>query len=137
MKPKWLGAALAKVGPELEEIAQSASVHRPGIRTSIEYWSSENVSLSMHVSFLASPGEDELLVISVVVSRQEDKLFMTSDITRGDGTMIAEGPERRAVSGGPSLEPALSSWLEAVISFLRGSHSMMVSVLTEGATSHD
>src|SRR5512146_3130063 len=72
------------------------------------------------------PGVEDV-VVSVDCKREDGELKLSSDISRGDGYILAEGPEARvsAMNIDVSVPEEALEWLHEVIGFIEASRELV------------
>jgi hypothetical protein len=104
-------AVRSGLAPAIEQFAQRLRASAPKARVDLSWWSNERFPLSCTVAVSeAEPAGDEVVVLTVAVWTDGIKVVLSSDLARGDGQILGDGPRvERAI--GAVDQRSVEQWM--------------------------
>jgi|GEM_PF-2786525 hypothetical protein len=120
----------SKLKPAFDALSGEVAKAHPQVRTRMGQAPAEHYPFNAYLSFdlTGEPGHEDL-VVSVHGKRVEAGLELSSDIARGDGYVLSDGPGRRVPLTQEAGE-ALLRWADEVADYVRTSSTLVVEALT-------
>lgn len=117
---------------EFDRLVESVAAARPSTFSSSHWFSNDTCPLIGTLSFsrTSDPAGDEDVVVSIEVTRRDGQLHLSSDISRGTGFILADGPQR---IGTGLLEEVPAGWVPELLAFLRESAPLVTEELERKA----
>ena len=129
MDNRWTHAAL-EWEELLGELGRRMRAVNPTLHVQIDHHSTPVFPLRATASFsTGGPGGDEDVAVSLNIRQTGDGFEVTSDVARGDGYVVADGP-RRVVDAAD--DASLSSALAETASFVRSQQQTVSDELRKG-----